>query len=1410
MHSTEQGNGRPPGTAREAAAYYRDRGWTPIPVPHGLKKPVLPEWGKVRADTADLDALFPPGQRLNLGLLLGRPSAGLVDVDCDCPEAVAAAPILLPPTALLSGRTSVPKSHYWFRVGDPPDKAYEAFDDVVEVPGDDHGCRLLELRSTGGQTIVAPSKHPDEGEYYCWNSFGEPAFLGLPELTVAVRSLAAASLIARHWKRGNRNDAAKALAGGLLRAGWATERVETFLQAVAVAAGDEQLMARLRTVSQTEAKLEKDKKTTGWPSLMKELGQYGEAVVGRVCEWLGCRKQPGAKKQVRVLEPYRPFPVEALPDPVREFVRQGALALGCDPAYLALPALAVAASVVGNTRSLRLKGGWDEPCIVWSAIVGDSGTLKSPAYLKAVGHLFRLQRQRLQEFKQLRKKYQEEMREYKKKKQEAEEKGNKHPGDAPEEPVLQRVVCSDTTVEKLAEILTDNPRGLLVARDELAGWLGSFTRYKAQRGATDLPNWLEMFRAGTVIVDRKTGQRPTLFIHRAAVSVTGGIQPGVLARALTPEFLDAGLAARILMAMPPKLPKRWSEVEVDQVVEAAYHDALDKLLDLDFHDHDGEKAPHLLRLSPEGKAAWVGFYDRWAAEQASVEGELAAAFSKLEAYAARFALLHHVIGRAGRGEDDLVPVGAESVKAGVALCRWFAAEARRIYATLTESNEERDARRLVEFIRARGGSITAKRLQQSNSRKYPSAEAATAALDALAEAGYGGWMDRPSEAQGGRPTRDFVLLPTPDDTDETSPGEDDGGEDGPTKPSDDSPPSAGQSHELAGNNGVSSVSSGVGKKPNPPEGAPEGSSDGVRVSSGGPGVSSDNYTLVRDAAGLEMVRLALDESAVVGLDLETTGLDPYQDRTRLLSLACDTIDGGQHAYLVDCFAVDPTPLWDVLAGKELVAHNASFDLGFLRGLGFVPTASVHDTLTLSRLLHAGRFGIDHDLAAVALRELGVTLDKTLQKADWSGPLRPAHLGYAGGDVLHLVPLYGKLRQQIDTAKMADIADVECRCLPALVWMSECGVPFDRAAWHTLADQARADVARLGAELDRLAPQPPGCFAGMGSWNWDSPQQVLEVFALLGITLTDTENETLAEVDHPLAPLVLARRAAGKRAGTYGEEFFKFLRPDGRLATDWKQCGARTGRLSSASPNLQNIPGDTAYRRCFRAPEGRVLVKADYSQIELRIACKVAGEQEMLRAYQSPNADLHTLTAQRITGCEVVTKQQRSMAKPINFGLIYGLGCKSLARKARLEYGVPMTEEDAARYSRAFFEAYPALARWHRRLKAARATETRTLLGRRVAVEAGDSPGKKANYTVQGAGGDGIKLALALVWERRHEVSGAIPVLNVHDELVVECDVGQADAVAAWLKRAMLDAMTPMLDPVPVEVEVKVGRTWAGD
>jgi hypothetical protein len=385
---------------------------------------------------------------------------------------------------------------------------------------------------------------------------------------------------------------------------------------------------------------------------------------------------------------------------------------------------------------------------------------------------------------------------YEQRKTAAKKKLGAAPGEPPEKPVLPRVICSDTTIEKLAEILEDNSRGILVARDELSAWLGSFCRYKGKAGGTDLPNWLEMHRAGTILYDRKTGERQTIIVPRAAASVTGGIQLGVLVRALTPEFLDAGLAARLLMAMPPKLPKRWSESEIAPEVEEAYQSLLDRLISLNFDTDKDEKVPHILVLSSDAKALWASFYNEWGGEQAAAEGELAAAFSKLEAYAARFALIHHVVTHVSLESDDIRAVGARSMEAGITLARWFAAEARRIYGALTETTEEGDARRLVEFIQARAGSITVKDLQRSNSRKYPGADVAEQALEQLVNKGWARWQDRPLTSKGGRPTRDCVLnpLPTTDDTDETIR---DGGAP-PTKPSDNTPPDPESPRDLGG------------------------------------------------------------------------------------------------------------------------------------------------------------------------------------------------------------------------------------------------------------------------------------------------------------------------------------------------------------------------------------------------------------------------------------------------------------------------------------------------------------------------------------------------------------------------------------------------------------------------------------
>jgi DNA polymerase I len=558
--------------------------------------------------------------------------------------------------------------------------------------------------------------------------------------------------------------------------------------------------------------------------------------------------------------------------------------------------------------------------------------------------------------------------------------------------------------------------------------------------------------------------------------------------------------------------------------------------------------------------------------------------------------------------------------------------------------------------------------------------------------------------------------------------------------------------------------------------------------------------LVNDPADLPIVLTAIDESVLVGLDTETTGLDSRAGRVRLLSLATD-----RGTYLIDCFRVDPAPLWDALAEKPLVAHNGLFDLQFLRALGFEP-GEVRDTMLESQVLYAGDRAemFKYGLADCVKRELGQVLDKAEQAGDWSGALTPEQLRYAALDTDVLVPLHDALAKKLDAAGLTRAADIERRCLPAITWLASTGVGFDQAAWDALATDAAAERDRLRGELDAAAPVPSGrLFAGL---NWDSPEQVQDIFAQVGVALGNTDDDALAAADHPLAELLRRYRSAAKRATTYGPGWVKHAYRNGRLYPGWRQIGAgSSGRMSCAEPNCQNLPRDVRYRRCFVAPPGRLLVKADYSQIELRIAAKVADEARMIDAYRRGD-DLHALTARQILGKTDVTKADRQLAKAVNFGLLYGMGARSLRVYARSNYGVELTEDDAKRYRDLFFRTYPGLRRWHRRTPDAD-TDTRTLTGRRCLRVKHFS--EKLNMPVQGTGADGLKLAMALLWERRADCPGAVPVLAVHDEIVVECDTAQADAASTWLKQAMLDAMTPLVEPVPVEVEVSVAPTWGG-
>jgi len=267
-------------------------------------------------------------------------------------------------------------------------------------------------------------------------------------------------------------------------------------------------------------------------------------------------------------------------------------------------------------------------------------------------------------------------------------------------------------------------------------------------------------------IDRKTGIPPTIHVPSASVSITGGIQPGILARALGQEHHESGMAARVLYAMPPRKPKRWTEADVNADTEEAVASVFDRLFGMTMEVEDeGDKSggrPRLVTLAEDGKAAWVLFYNEHATEQAELSGDEAAAWSKLEGYAARIALVIHLTRWAADDATLRDPARADeaSIAAGVTLARWFGNEARRVYAILGESDEGRESRRLVEWIERKGGSVTVRDLTHGVRAYRGDPDKAERDLTALVEAGIGRWEANALGPKGGRPAQRFRLVST--------------------------------------------------------------------------------------------------------------------------------------------------------------------------------------------------------------------------------------------------------------------------------------------------------------------------------------------------------------------------------------------------------------------------------------------------------------------------------------------------------------------------------------------------------------------------------------------------------------------------------------------------------------------------
>jgi DNA polymerase-1 len=195
--------------------------------------------------------------------------------------------------------------------------------------------------------------------------------------------------------------------------------------------------------------------------------------------------------------------------------------------------------------------------------------------------------------------------------------------------------------------------------------------------------------------------------------------------------------------------------------------------------------------------------------------------------------------------------------------------------------------------------------------------------------------------------------------------------------------------------------------------------------------------------------------------------------------------------------------------------------------------------------------VTHNLKDVALREFGIEIDKEQQTADWGGELTPEMLGYAAGDSEVLLPLVDVFERRAEDDDLARVMEIEHRALPAIVWMSNAGVPFDAEGWREHLGQVEEEKGRLAEELEELAPEHP---EGKG-WNWGSWQQVLQAFGLIGVKLPDTKEETISRCEHPLAAALLLYKKVSKLTSTYGPSLVEKVEEDGKI---YASCAVRGG------------------------------------------------------------------------------------------------------------------------------------------------------------------------------------------------------------------------------------------------------------
>ena len=610
---------------------------------------------------------------------------------------------------------------------------------------------------------------------------------------------------------------------------------------------------------------------------------------------------------------------------------------------------------------------------------------------------------------------------------------------------------------------------------------------------------------------------------------------------------------------------------------------------------------------------------------------------------------------------------------------------------------------------------------------------------------------------------------------------------------------------------------------------------------------------------------------LIALDIETTGLDPFKDELLLIQLGTQS-----HTLIIDCRAVgeEIKLLAPLLASEDFgkLGHNLSFDCYFLEVKGLKVRGLLVDTFLASKVETAGepegfgkgKWGQGNSLKACYERWCKKTIEEKKELQESFIGLKPDQeiteemLAYAANDVAILFELHEAAVKATQKAELFHVWQLECRALPAIVQMKVHGMKLDVPYYKALLEEEskfREDkklevikymekagvLEQYRCPLTRLLLVHPQC-SGKGKgkttgFNLASPTQLGPVLVEMGVPLEPKVSKKTGKTSYSCDKNVLAFHMADyeilrlyteyKKAATRTQMVDKLIKiaeaaPDGRIHADYTQC-VRSGRMSSREPNCQQIPKEPRYRKGFIAELQRILVRADYSQLEVRLVAEVSNDEVLLGIYNR-GEDVHTATAMLMTGkpaCRI-EKSERTAAKAVGFGAIYGCSARTLRQTAISMFGISWTMDQAQETLDAWKASYPGIVKWHRKQGRQEGLEVRTLFGRRrklqkprKATKANGLDRDESNYTrllnspIQGLGADILKAALALLWEQYLCDQDDIKLVAVvHDEVILEAPEYKAQYAKQILQECMEDA-APMVGVmrVPVVAEPSAGKNW---